>query len=461
MVISCWLMMVGAPNWLSENFMKNDVKLDDGLALNDFKNTPSIAKIPHLKTNAKTDEINSCAVIGGGLMGTGIATALLKANLSVVLIDRSNDVLKRARQSIEATFAKDVKRGRITKKISRSRLGLLQISQTIEDVKDADLIIEAVFEQMDVKKQVFEAIDLMAKKTAILASNTSSLDLDTIANFTNRPEQVVGLHFFSPANIMKLLEIVRGDRTDENVLAAALSFAKQINKIGVVAGNCDGFIGNRMFEEYLRQAYFLLEEGALPHQVDNALEQWGMAMGPLKTMDLAGQDIGYEIRKRRMQVYPDQPYSKIPDLICEMGRYGQKTGAGFYLYPNGRKPVPDPKIDQMIQEHSHSIGCKRREISDNEILERCIGALINEGAKILSEGMAYRCVDVDMVWLHGYGFPKERGGPMFYADRMGPDVIHEQLKRYSKQINGRALKPSALFSSVVTKGMKISEVEHG
>jgi 3-hydroxyacyl-CoA dehydrogenase len=286
-------------------------------------------------------------------------------------------------------------------------------------------------------------MDENADPEAILASNTSTLDLDRIAAVTRRPERVVGLHFFSPANVMKLLEIVRGARTAPAVLASAAAFGKAIGKVAVVAGVCDGFIGNRMFEEYLRQAYYLLEEGALPAQVDAALERWGMAMGPLRVMDLVGQDIGWSIRKRRAVDQPDRPYSKLPDIICEMGRFGQKTGAGFYLYTDGRTASPDPVIDALIVAHSTALGVTRRSIDDQEIVDRCIYALVNEGARILEEGIAYRPVDVDMVTVFGYGFPADRGGPMFYANRCGITQVVRRMQQFAAGANGWTWKAAA------------------
>jgi 3-hydroxyacyl-CoA dehydrogenase len=396
--------------------------------------------------------ISSVAVIGAGLMGTGIATALIQAGLKVDLIEPQTAVMEKSLAAIRATLQRDVAKGRMTQNVAAERLDLLSPGETMDGLAAADLMIEAVFEDMDVKRQVFREADRLAKPSAILASNTSTLDLNVIAGFTARPDRVVGLHFFSPANIMKLVEIVRGDRTSPQTLAASLQFTRRIGKIGVVSGVCDGFIGNRMFEEYLRQAYFLLEEGALPQQVDAALEAFGMAMGPFKVMDLAGQDIGWSIRKRRAQEQPDRPYSRIPDLVCEMGRYGQKTGAGFYLYPDGRTPQIDPSIDTLVMAYSRKIGAARRAIGEDEIVERCVFALINEGAKILEEGIAYRPVDIDMIYVHGYGFPPSRGGPMFYADRLGLKNVLERILMFRAGGNGWAWEPAALLVRLARAG---------
>ena len=306
-----------------------------------------VARIPGAAT-ADLRRIGSVVIVGGGLMGTGIAIALLDAGLKVALVEPRDESRATARKVIEQTSRRNVEKGRVSAEAAAQRMAALSICGALEDAGEADLYLEAVFENMDVKREVFTALDRLAPPHAILASNTSTLDLDVIAGFTSRPENVVGLHFFSPANIMRLLEIVRGARTSQETLASAMAFAKQINKTGAVAGVCDGFIGNRIFEEYLRQAWFLLEEGALPQQVDSALEAFGVAMGPCRVMDLAGQDIGWNIRKRRAVEQPNRRYSKVPDIICEMGRFGQKSGAGFYLYPDGRTPQVDPEIEALI-----------------------------------------------------------------------------------------------------------------
>jgi 3-hydroxyacyl-CoA dehydrogenase len=291
-----------------------------------------VARIPGLPERVKQKHVASVAVVGAGLMGTGIAIALLNADVAVTLIETRSDALEAAVKRIRAAFARDIEKGRLPAQTAERRMDCLTPSGTINAAADADLVIEAVFEEIDVKRTVFGELDFVAKRSAILASNTSGIDLNVIAGFTRRPERVVGLHFFSPANMMKLVEIVRGAATAPEVLATAMAFVKKIGKVGVVAGVCDGFIGNRIFEEYLRQAYFLLEQGALPQQVDKALENWGMAMGPFRTMDLAGQDVGRSVRKRRLITDPERSYSRIPDLICDMGRFGQKTGrASIYI----------------------------------------------------------------------------------------------------------------------------------
>jgi 3-hydroxyacyl-CoA dehydrogenase len=395
-----------------------------------------VTRIPGPALPAPARPLQSAAVIGGGLMGTGITIALLNAGLHVHLVETRAEALAKSNQTIVQTIRRDVDKGRISAAVAEQRLGSLTSGGEMAGIGAADLVIEAVYESMEVKRDVFTAMDALAGEHAILASNTSTLDLDRIASVTRRPGRVVGLHFFSPANVMKLLEIVRGARTEPQVLAAAVAFGKAIGKVAVVAGVCDGFIGNRMFEEYLRQAYYLLEEGALPLQIDAALERFGMAMGPLRVMDLVGQDIGWSIRKRRAVEQPDRPYSRLPDMLCEMGRFGQKSGSGFYRYADGRSASPDPQIDAMILAHSRALGVARRSIDDDEIVDRCIYALVNEGARILEEGIAYRAVDVDMVTVFGYGFPADRGGPMFYAQRVGLAQVVNRMRQFAAGANG-------------------------
>jgi len=419
------------------------------------------AVIPGMERGLPAPTIDHCAVIGAGTMGAGIALALLNAGLTVVLVEQREQALTAAVDRIAKMVWRDVEKGRCGEPDAVERLRRLTPTQAFQDIAKADLVIEAVFEDMDVKREVFTAIDRVAKPTAILASNTSTLDIDAMAAFSRWPERVVGLHFFSPANVMRLVEVVRGARTAPVVLAASMAFAKRIGKIGVVAGVCDGFIGNRIFEEYLRQAYFLIEEGALPQQVDRALEAWGMAMGPFRTMDLAGQDIGWSIRKRRALSQPDRPYSKLPDLICELGRYGQKTKAGFYLYPDGRTPKVDPEIDALVVAHSAAIDVERRDISDAEIVDRCVLAMVNEGARILGERIAYRPLDIDVVYLNGYGFPAERGGPMFYAERRGLHEVYRRITELSASRHGWAWQPAPLLAQLVDQGRSFSSLNPG
>ncbi|MCL5807227.1 MAG: 3-hydroxyacyl-CoA dehydrogenase, partial [Deltaproteobacteria bacterium] len=314
-------------------------------------------------------------------------------------------------------------------------------------------VIEAVFEELGVKEKVFRKLDEVMKPGAILASNTSTLDVNKIAGFTRRPQDVIGTHFFSPANIMRLLEIVRGEKTAKDVLATVMALAKKIRKIGVVSGVCDGFIGNRMIEQYGRQAGFLLEEGCLPEQMDRVMEEFGFAMGPFRMSDLAGNDIGWYIRKRRYAESPGVVYSKTADLLCEMGRFGQKTGAGWYDYkPGDRKAYPSEVVNAMIVNHSKEIGVERRTISDEEIVERLVYALVNEAACILAEGIAQRASDIDIIYLTGYGFPMHRGGPMFYADTVGLTNVVAAMEKYARGRHGGFWKPAPLLVKLAAEG---------
>ncbi|NYZ13784.1 3-hydroxyacyl-CoA dehydrogenase [Azospirillum sp. RWY-5-1] len=409
--------------------------------------------VPGLPVPRPAGRWSTAAVVGAGTMGTGIATVLLEAGFRVSLVDSSAEALSRASATVERAIGLAVEKGRCTAAEAAARSERLRCVADLDAAAGADLFIEAAFEDLEVKRRIFERIDRIAGPDAMLATNTSTLDVDRIADATGRPESVIGLHFFSPAPVMKLLEVIRGPRTAPQVVADALALARRIGKTGVVSGVCDGFIGNRIFEEYLRQAYFLLEEGALPAQIDGAMERWGFAMGPLRVMDLAGQDIGWNIRKRRAVEQPDRPYSRIPDLLCERGRFGQKTGAGYYLYPPGsRRGEPDPEIDAMIVQHSATLGIARRDIADEEIVERCLFAMVNEGARILEEGIAARPLDIDVVYLNGYGFPRFRGGPMFHADRLGLPTVLDRIGTFARGYQGWAWEPSPLLARLAGDG---------
>ncbi len=378
------------------------------------------AKIPDVPENTPARKIASVAVIGAGTMGGGIAMNFLNAGIPVTILETKQEALDKGMATIRKNYEGSVKRGKLTPEKLQQNIALLKPTLSYDDVKTADLVIEAVFEDMAVKQAVFERLDAVAKPGAILATNTSTLDVNKIAAFTRRPQDVVGMHFFSPANVMKLLEVVRGEKTAKDVLVAVMQVARKINKTAVVSGVCDGFIGNRMIEQYLRQAMFLLDEGASPQQVDRALERFGMAMGPFRMSDLAGNDVGWYIRKRRYVEKPNVVYSKIADRLCELGRFGQKTGQGWYRYEVGKRDaIPDPAVDELIAGYRKEIGTVPRKIADAEIVERSILALVNEGARILEEGIAQRASDIDMVYLTGYGFPLYRGGPMLYADMLG------------------------------------------
>jgi len=410
-----------------------------------------VSRLPAgLEATLKT--IDKVSIVGGGLMGTGIAIALLKAGLEVELVEPQNEAREKAAATVAATLQKDVDKGRLTPTELSKQLQNFATRVRIEEASGADLFIEAVYEDMDVKLEVFRALDRTAAAGAILASNTSALDLNRLAAGISRPQDVVGLHFFSPANIMRLVEIIRGTQTSPETLATAMRFTKRIGKIGVFSGVCDGFIGNRLFEEYLRQAYFLLEEGALPQQVDRALEAWGMAMGPFRTLDLAGGDVGWSVRKRRAREQSDRPYSAIPDRVCELGRFGQKTRAGFYLYADGRTAQADPLIDELVVGESARLGVVRRSISDAEIVDRCLLALVNEGAKVLAEGIAYRPVDIDIVYVNGYGFSAERGGPMFQGDVRGMASVLQAIRRFATGRHGWAWEPARLIVELADRG---------
>ena len=411
------------------------------------------SKIPDVPETTSVRPIKSVAVIGAGTMGGGIAMNFANAGIPVKILEMKSEALEKGLGIIRKNYENTMKKGKLTKEKFDQRTGLITGTLNYADIGDADIVIEAVFEEMSVKEQVFKKLDEVMKKGAILASNTSTLDVDKIASFTKRPEDVIGTHFFSPANVMKLLEIVRGKKTAKDVLATTMQLSKKIKKTGVVSGVCDGFIGNRMIEQYVRQAGFLLEEGALPQQVDKAAEKFGFAMGPFRMGDLAGNDIGWAIRKRRYVEKPDVTYSKTADRLCEMGRYGQKTGAGWYDYkPGDRTPYPNDDVNNMIVDESKSLGVERRKITDQEIVERLVYALVNEGAQILDEGIAQRASDIDMVYLTGYGFPVWRGGPMFYADTVGLAKVVMAMNKYAKGKHGDAWKPAPLLAKLASAG---------
>jgi len=410
-------------------------------------------KIPDVPADTATREIKTAAVIGAGTMGGGIAMNFANAGIPVTILETKQEALDKGLATIRKNYENTVKKGKLSPEKAEQRIALVKGTLDYQDIAQADIVIEAVFEDLKVKETVFRKLDEVMRPGAILASNTSTLDLDKIAAFTSRPHDVIGLHFFSPANVMKLLEIVRGRETGIHVLATALALSKKLKKTGVVSGVCDGFIGNRMVEQYIRQAGFLLDEGALPQQVDQAIEKFGFAMGPFRMGDLAGNDIGWYIRKRRYVEMPEVAYSKTADLLCEQGRFGQKTGAGWYDYHAGdRTAHPSQLVDDMIVRHSKDLGIERRNISDEEIVERLVYALVNEGAKILEEGIALRASDIDMVYLTGYGFPLYRGGPMFYADTVGLPHVLAAIEKYARGYHGEAWAPAALLQRLAAEG---------
>jgi len=411
------------------------------------------SKVPDVPADTPVREIKSAAVIGAGTMGGGIAMNFLNAGIPVTLLETKQEALDKGMATIRKNYENTLKKGKLTQEKLDQRMGMLKGTLSYDEIGQSDIVVEAVFEDMGVKETVFKQLDKVMKPGAILASNTSTLDVNQIADFTARPQDVIGTHFFSPANVMKLLEIVRGAKTGKDVLATALALSKKLKKTGVVSGVCDGFIGNRMIEQYSRQAGFLLEEGALPEQVDKAIEKFGFAMGPFRMGDLAGNDIGWYIRKRRYVEKPEISYSKTADLLCEMGRFGQKTGAGWYDYKAGdRKAYPNQEVNDMIVKHSADIGVSRRKISDEEIVERLVFAMVNEAALILEEGIALRASDIDMVYLTGYGFPLFRGGPMFYADTVGLPKVLAAIEKYARGHHGEAWKPAPLLVKLAAEG---------
>ena len=415
------------------------------------------SKIPDVPDDTPVREINTAAVVGAGTMGGGIAMSFANAGIPVTLVDMTQEALDRGLNTIRKNYQGTVAKGRLTSSDMDKRMSLIRGSANLGNIADADIVIEAVFERMDVKQELFRKLDGIVKQGAILATNTSTLDVDKIAAATTRAPDVIGTHFFSPANVMRLLEVVRGKRTAKDVLATTMKLGKRLKKVAVVSGVCDGFIGNRMLEKYGQQALFLLDEGASPRQVDQALQNWGMAMGPFAMYDMAGQDIGWEIRKRRYQERPDFVYSRIADRVCELGRFGQKTGKGMYRYePGSRKPIPDPEVDVLISQYRKEIGVEPRSIADHEIVERCIYALVNEGAHILEEGIALRASDIDMVYLTGYGFPPYRGGPMFYADTVGLPKVLAAIERFRNGYQGAQWKPAPLLVRLAHEGKRFN-----
>jgi 3-hydroxyacyl-CoA dehydrogenase len=418
------------------------------------------SKIPDVPADTPVRRIESVAVIGAGTMGGGIAMNFLNAGVPVTILETKQEALDRGLSTIRRNYESSVKRGKLTADKLEQRMKLLKPTLSYDDLRSADLVIEAVFEEMGVKETVFRKLDEIAKPGAILATNTSTLDVNRIAAATKRPEDVVGMHFFSPANVMKLLEVVRGTRTAKDVLATVMQVAKKIRKTAVVSGVCDGFIGNRMVEQYLRQALFLLEEGASPQQVDRAMERFGMAMGPFRMSDLAGNDIGWAIRKRRYAEKPDVVYSRVADRLCEQGRFGQKTGAGWYRYEPGRRDaIPDAKVDEIIAAYRKEKGVTPRKIDDAEIVERCVFALANEGARILEEGIAARASDIDMVYLTGYGFPLHRGGPMLYADMVGLYNVVRSMRRFEANPHADPAfwRPAPLLAKLAGEGRNFND----
>lgn len=408
-------------------------------------------KIPDIDPSAAPRTVGKVGVVGAGTMGGGIVMNFLNAGIEATILEMTQDALDKGLATIRRNYQARVDKGKMSAAELDTRMGLLTPTLQYSGLADADLIIEAVYEDMEVKRQVFTRLDEVAKDGAVLASNTSTLDLDAIAQYTGRPSDVVGMHFFSPANVMALLEVVRGDATADDVLVTATSLGRRVGKTPVVAGVCDGFIGNRMLHEYRDAAMALLRAGATPARIDRAIEGFGFAMGPFRMQDLAGGDIAWAVRKRQYEQIPAMPRDEIADELCEMGRYGQKTGAGWYDYePGNRKPKPSAVVDELLEKFHRKHGTTKRTFDDEEIVQRLVFALTDEGARIVDEGIALRASDIDVVYLAGYGFPRHRGGPMHYADRVGPATVVEKLRRF--HVDDAGWQPAPLLVRTADEG---------
>jgi len=422
-----------------------------------FFSEREVGKIPDVPKETPLLPVQSAAVVGAGTMGGGIAMVLANAGIPVLLKDADQPALDRGLATIRSNYANSVKRGRFTQQEAEDRFKRITPTLSYDDFSKVDLVIEAVFEGMALKKEVFKELDRVCKPGAILASNTSTLNIDEIASATSRPTFVIGTHFFSPANVMRLLEIVRGQATSREVIATCMQLSKSLGKIGVLVGNCRGFVGNRMFGPYRREAQFLVEEGASVVAVDKALADFGMAMGPLATGDLAGLDVGWRIRKEYRHLEKPgirQPF--VEDNLCELGRFGQKTGAGWYKYDEQRRALPDPAVDELIRKWVIAAGIPQREISAAEIVDRCLYALVNEGARILEEGYALRASDIDIIYLNGYGFPAYRGGPMWYADTVGLKKVYERISEFHRQ-HGELWQSAPLLARLAEQGKTFAQ----
>ena len=420
-----------------------------------FLSERAASKIPDVPADTAQRAINSVAIIGAGTMGGGIAMNFLNAGIPVKMLEMKQEALDKGTGIMRGNYEAQVKKGKLKQAKLDERMALLTTTLSYDDLGQADLVIEAVFEEIGVKEKVFKELDRVMKPGAILASNTSTLDVNKIADFTKRPQDVVGLHFFSPANVMKLLEVVRGEKTGKDVMATVMTVAKKIRKTAVVSGVCDGFIGNRMIEQYGRQGGFLLDEGCTPEQVDKAMEKFGMAMGPFRMGDLAGNDIGWAIRKRRATERAEMKYSKTADLLCEKGRFGQKVGMGWYDYvPGKRDAIPNAEVVQMVVDYRASKGITPRKISDEEIVQRLVFALVNEAAHILEEGIANKASDIDICYIFGYGFPPYRGGPMNYADEVGLFNVVQAMGRFAQNPldDAKFWQPAPLLARLAAEG---------
>ena len=416
-----------------------------------------VAKIPDVPKETAVIPVNSVVVVGAGTMGGGIAMVFANAGIPVLLKETDQVALDRELATIKKNYANSVQRGRFTQQYMDERLKLIKPALNYDGFGSVDMVVEAVFEGMALKKEVFGELDHICKPGAVLATNTSTLNIDEIASATSRPQAVIGTHFFSPANVMRLLEIVRGQATSKEVIATCMQLSKKLGKVGVLVGNCRGFVGNRMFGPYRREAQFLVEEGASVEAIDKALYDFGMAMGPLATGDLAGLDVGWRIRKEYRHL--EKPGLRQPiaeDRLCELGRYGQKTGAGWYKYDENRHALPDPEVAALVRQWSAEAGIQQRQISSEEIIDRCVYALVNEGARILEEGYALRGVDIDIIYLNGYGFPAYRGGPMKYADTVGLKKVYDRIREFHHQ-HGEWWEPAPLLKHLAEQGKTFAD----
>jgi 3-hydroxyacyl-CoA dehydrogenase len=420
-----------------------------------------VAKIPDVPKETPTIPVSNVAVIGAGTMGGGIAMVFANAGFPVLLKETDQAALDQGLAKIRKNYATSVERGRFTQQFVDERMKLIRPTLSYDGFEKADMVIEAVFEGMALKKEIFAKLDSICKPGAILASNTSTLNIDEIASSTSRPEFVIGTHFFSPANVMRLLEIVRGKKSNKEVIATCMQLSKKIGKIGVLVGNCRGFVGNRMFHPYVRESVFLVEEGASVEAVDKALYDFGMAMGPLAVGDLAGLDVGWRVRKEHKHLeVPGIRVAMAGDRLCEMGRYGQKTGGGWYKYDGNRRPTPDPEVAALVRQWSAEAGIPQRQISAQEIVDRCIYALVNEGARILEEGFALRAVDIDIIYINGYGFPAHRGGPMWFADTVGLRKVYDRVCEFQRQ-HGVLWEPAPLLKQLAEQGRTFASFNAG
>ncbi len=412
--------------------------------------------------SAKERRVERVAVLGAGTMGTGIAVSCVTRGFHVTLMDLDVKALEAGVARLQSTLDGAVQKGRLAAAAAADARARLSQTTDLNDASSADLIIEAVFESMSVKQDVFRKLDAVCKPGAVLATNTSTLDVDAIAASTSRPQDVLGMHFFSPANVMRLVEIVRGRDTSASTLATALAVTQRIGKIGVVVGNCFGFVGNRMLYAYVRESQLMLLEGATPERIDRVLEDWGMAMGPNAVGDLAGLDVGYRVRRERKDLPDDPRYFRVGDLLAELGRYGQKTGKGFYAYAGDkRERRPDPEVVELIQAEARRLGVPQRQIGDEEILERCVYALVNEGARILEEGIAATPADIDVIWVNGYGFPRMRGGPMFYADHVGLRTVLDAVRKYEREQGSKYWTPAKLLVDLAANDQSFGQWQRG